>query len=223
MSKLERFSEVIASEISKRISMDQDKQEVLAYGAFIFIQTFLSIGLVVIFGIIFDVLFEALIISFAAASLRKFSGGAHATSPISCAIIGMIIFGVLAIWVKKYIISLNFLYLTLSMIVTFIFAYYIMYKYSPVGTVTKPLKNENTRKRLKAKSIKLIHYLFIANIFLVIAYLQTKQIELFTIAICISTGVLWQSITLVSLGHKIIDVMDKIIRGANNLIRRTNH
>lgn len=222
MSGIEKFSKIIAAGISKNISMDSDKEEVIAYGAFILMQTIISILMVVVFGVVFNVLLEALIISFAAAGLRKFSGGAHATSPVSCAIIGMIVFGMLALLVKHFIINLDFLYIAIGMVICFAFAYYIMYKYSPVGTVTKPLKNENKRKRLREKSIKLIIYLFIANISLIILYVQTRQIILLNIAICISVGIVWQSITLVSLGHEIIYMMDKIIRGTNKIIRRTN-
>lgn len=223
MSNIEKLSKIIAAGISKNISMDSDKEEVIAYGAFIFMQTIISILMVVVFGIVFNVLLEALIISFASATLRKFSGGAHATSPVSCAIIGMIVFGLLAILVKHCIINLDFLFIAIVMILCFVFTYYIMYKYSPVGTENKPLNNENKRKRLKEKSIKLIVYLFIANISLIILYVQTRQILLLNIAICITVGIVWQSVTLVSLGHNIIYMMDKIIRCTTKIIRRTNH
>lgn len=222
MSNVEKLSKIIAAGIKKNIAMDSDKEEVIAYGAFIFMQTMIAILMVIIFGIIFNVLLEALIISFTAASLRKFSGGAHATSPFSCAIIGMIVFGLLALLVKHYIINLDFLFIEIFIILSFVFTYYIMYKYSPVGTENKPLKNENKRKRLKEKSIKLIRYLFLADIALIILYVQTRQILLLNIVICIAVGIVWQSVTLVSLGHKIIYIMDKTIRGATRLIRRTN-
>lgn len=222
MNSVEKLSEVIAFEISKNITIDQEKREVIAYGAFVLIQTVLSIVTIAAFGVVFNVFFECIIISFAAAILRKFSGGAHANSAINCALIGMIIFGVLALFVKNYVIKLEFIYLLLIILISFVISFYIMYKYCPVGTVTKPLKNENTRKRLKRKSIIFVLVLFIANIIFVLIYLNIKYTFLINIAICISVGVVWQSITLVSLGHNIIYFLDKVLGGTINLIRRTN-
>lgn len=221
MSKIENFSEVIASKVAIKLTKDHDQEEVLAYGAFVLIQTLICIIMDVVFGIVFNVLIETLIISFTASILRKSSGGAHATSAMNCAIIGMVIFGALALLVKHYVINIGFLYVAVVVIASCLFAYYIMYKYSPVGTVTKPLKNENTRNRLKKLSIKMVLSSFVINVLLMIMYLKTEQIQLLNIAICISAGVAWQSITMVSLGHKVIYVFDKILGGTNSLIRRT--
>ncbi|MDD4780929.1 MAG: accessory gene regulator B family protein [Tissierellia bacterium] len=215
MGNVEKLSNFIASKISANLSIDSEREEVLAYGAFALIQTILSIIIIVIFGVIFDVLIEVLVISFSAAILRKFSGGVHATSPIRCALIGMFIFGVLAFLVKHFIINLDFIYLIVIMMIAFAFVLYIMFKYSPVGSVNKPLKNEKTRKNLKIKSIKFVLYLLILNIILITTYFKTKNSFLLTISLCISTGVVWQSITMVSLGHLIINILDKLLGGTN--------
>ena len=76
MSNIENFSEIVVSTISTKLSIgDKDKEEILAYGAFVLIQTIISIIMIGIFGIIFNVLIEALIISVTASFLRRFSGG----------------------------------------------------------------------------------------------------------------------------------------------------
>lgn len=220
MSKIEMISQKIAFKISTKLCLNNDKEEVLAYGAFVLFQTIISIAMVAIFGMIFNVLMEAIIISFTASFLRKSSGGAHATSPMNCAIIGMIIFGILALLVKSYAINISYSYLVVLVILAFIYALYIMYNYSPVGTSTKPLKNETTRKRLKGVSIKIVISLFGLSILFIILYLQTLQIQFINIVVCISVGAVWQSITMVSLGHKIIDGLDKVLGGTNKLTRR---
>lgn len=221
MSNIERLSEVIAVKILKLLSTDdKDKQEVLAYGAFVLIQTIISIILIAIFGVVFNVMLEALIISLVASILRKSSGGAHASSPINCALISVIIFGGLALIVKNYIMNMVLLYLAIVMIIAFIFTLCIMYKYSPVETANKPLRNENTRKRLKKISIKNVIVLLVINIILMFIYLQTEQAILIAIAICIVVGAVWQSLTMISLGHKIINRLDRVLRGISNLVRR---
>lgn len=222
MSSVEKISERIASEISKNISMDEDKEEVIAYGAFVLIQTILTIITIAIFGAVFHTLIEIILISTTAAILRKFSGGAHATKAINCILICLIVFGGLALIVKHFIINLNSIYLMLLILISFIFSFYIIYKYAPVGTANKPLKNKDTRIRLKRKSIMFAICVFIANIILLLVYSLTRQFFLLNIAVCISIGVVWQSLTLVSLGHKIIDLLDKVLGGTLKLMRRTN-
>ena len=221
MNRIERLSKSIASKISSSLGIDSDHEEVLAYGAFALIQTLISILAVAVFGILFGVLAEALIISFSAAILRKFSGGVHASTPVSCALIGMIIFGGLALFVKYFLINVKFLYLAVFMFIVFVFVFFVMFKYSPVGCENKPLKNANTRKRLKKQSLIFTSAMLVLNIFLISLFLITGNIYFLSFAICILTGILWQSITLVSLGNMIIENLDKVL-GGTILIRRTS-
>lgn len=222
MSKIETISEGVSSIISEKLSLNNDEKEVIAYGTFIFIQTSISILMIAFLGAVVGVLFESMVISFTAATLRKFSGGAHAKSPINCALIGMLIFVGLALLVKHKLINLEFIYLNVIIFVEYVFALYVMIKYSPMGSVNKPLKKETTRKRLKAQSIKLVFVLLASCIILLSIYTQTDSTYLLTIAVCIATGVVWQSITLVSLGHFIIEKLDLVLGGTNKFIRRTN-
>lgn len=221
MSRIEMFSKFIASNISKNLSVDNEQEEVIAYGAFALIQTMISILSVAVFGIIFDVLLESLLISFSAATLRKFSGGAHATAPMSCALIGMFVFGVQALFVKHFIINFSLTHLLLIMIAAFTFVFYIMFKYSPVGSANKPLKKEAVRRRLKRQSISYVIFLLLVNVVLTAIYIKTKNICFVSAASCITAGIVWQSVTLVSLGHLIIETLDKALRGTISA-RRTN-
>jgi len=222
MSRIESISKIIASRISKNLPMDEEHEEIIAYGAFALLQAMVSILVVAVFGIIFDVLAEALIVAFSAASLRKFSGGAHATEPMSCALIGMIVFGGLALLVKNFIAGLNLTYLLVIMTAAFVFVFYIMLKYSPVGSVNKPLKKEAIRSRLKRQSIKYVIFLLLVNVALTAIYIKTKNIHLISAASYITAGIVWQSVTLVSLGHLIIEKLDKILGGTNIFRRREN-
>lgn len=220
MSIIEKTSKAIASRISKSLSMDSDREEVIAYGAFILFQTCLSILAIAIFGAMFKVLFEVLLISFSAATLRKFSGGVHASTPLSCALLGMLIFGVLALLVKNIFIYIDFKYLIVLVILAYFYVFFIMIKYSPVGSVNKPLKNEANRTRLKRQSVKCVTCLLFICIVLIAIYIKTNFSYLISIVVCITAGIVWQSITLVSLGHLIIEKLDKLLGGARLLKRR---
>ena len=88
MFLIEKISNRFAEKIANEMDYDQDKKEVMAYGAHAILQIFFSLLFVVIFGMIFGVLIEALIVSFSTSVLRKYSGGVHAASPAICMIVG---------------------------------------------------------------------------------------------------------------------------------------
>ncbi|WP_019229351.1 accessory gene regulator ArgB-like protein [Sedimentibacter sp. B4] len=222
MNWIDNVSKSFASIVSSNLSLGQDQEEVIAYGAFALIQTVLSIFAIVAFGLLLGVFAESMIISFAAAILRKFSGGVHATKPLNCAVIGMIIFCVLGLLVKYLMINIEFVYLIGLMALEFAFVFYVMIKYSPVGSANKPLKNPDKRKRLKKQSLMFTLSMLAVNIVLTYAYVLTNNIKFLTVAVCISTGILWQSITLVSLGHIIIESLDTFMGGTTILNRRAN-
>lgn len=222
MNWIDNVSKSFASVVSSNLSLGHDQEEVIAYGAFALIQTVLSIFAIAAFGLLLGVFAESMIISFAAAILRKFSGGVHATKPLNCAVIGMIIFCVLGLMVKHLMINIEFVYLIGLIALEFAFVFYVMIKYCPVGSANKPLKNPDKRKRLKKQSLMFTLSMLAVNIVLTYSYVLTNNINFLTAAVCISTGILWQSITLVSLGHIIIESLDTFMGGTTILNRRAN-
>ena len=221
MYLIEKVSNRMAGKIASTLKLDKDHEEVLAYGAFNMIETFLSILLVVLFGLLFDVLLEAFIVSFTSAILRKYSGGAHATSPNRCAVIGVIVSVGPALIINKINTYENMIFI--SCVLSFVLAYYIMYKYAPVDTINKPIKKEERRRRFKEQSIILLSAYLMIIIIVGIAYLKTENLILLNSIIAIQLGVLWQSITLTFLGHMIIHKLDDFLRRVVNLWGGENH
>lgn len=222
MNSIDKISKSFASIVSSNLSLGHDQEEVIAYGAFALIQTVLSIFAIAVLGLLLGVFAESMIISFAAAILRKFSGGVHATKPLNCAVIGMIIFCGIGLLVKHVFIKIEIVYLIGLISLGFAFVFFVMIKYSPVGSVNKPLKNLDKRKRLKKQSLMFTTSMLAVNIVLTYVYVHTNNINFLAVAVCISAGVLWQSITLVSLGHIIIESLDTFMGGTTILNRRAN-
>ena len=111
MLSVEQLCKRLSSFISKELDLDKDKEAVVNYGIFSLIQIFMSIGLVVVFGLIFGVLIEALIASFTGSILRKSSGGVHADSPGKCTAIGTVMCIGIGIISKKIDISISLIIL----------------------------------------------------------------------------------------------------------------
>ena len=97
------LSNKIATKIVVETDGDEERKSVIEYGIFAMIQTGIAIICTVIFGLLFNVLVEALIVSFSISILRKCSGGVHATSPTRCTVIGTLI----CILIPKLVIAIN--------------------------------------------------------------------------------------------------------------------
>jgi len=227
VSVFETISQAISSKISLILDLDQDKKEILAYGAFIFLQSVWSIFITIIFGLVFGVIIEILIISFTAALLRKYSGGAHATSPNSCAFIGGMVFTCLSyfsIILQEILIHyyINYIYIIICIVMVFCFIcnYIILYKYSPVDSPNKRITNIEKRKRLKTQSIHVLYALFLLAIILYFIFIYYQDAFLTRYMLCILLGVTWQSLTLTVLGKCIIHFLDTLLNIPVRYLRR---
>ncbi len=209
---MEKLSNSIANKVALELSLDQDNREVIAYGTFALMQMLVSIIFVFLFGLLFHVAFAALIISFTAAFLRKYSGGVHASSPGNCTFIGTLVCVGQALLISLLIRPVVNLKLTIVLgALIFIWSYYIIYKVAPVDSLAKPIVKEEKRKRMKKGSIILLSvYLIIAVVFILL-YLSSGESKLLFYALCLYSGTLWQIFTLTTLGHLLVGKLDTFL------------
>jgi len=215
---MEKLCNKIANKISLQLDFDNDKKEVLAYGAFALFQMLISIALVLIFGLIFNVAVEALMISFIVSILRKYSGGVHASSPSACMFIGTIICVGQAILIKSFLAPLvNIKILLILGTSIFIWSYYMLYKLAPVDTPNKPIKREEKRKRMKKGSIIVLSVYAIIVLINIIIFHYFGRNRFLIYALCIYVGVLWQTFTLTKFGFRTITSIDAFFKYILNL------
>jgi len=215
---MEKLSNNIANIVALELSLDQDNKEVIAYGTFALMQMFVSIIFVFLFGLLFHVAFEALIISFTAAFLRKYSGGAHASSPGNCTFIGTVVCvgqAVLISFLSRWVVNLK-LIIILGVII-FIWSYYIIYKLAPVDSASKPIVKEEKRRRMKKGSIILLSVYLITVVFFILLYISSGESKSLFYALCIYSGILWQAFTLTTLGHLVVGKVDTFL---NHILRK---
>jgi len=208
MFKIENICEKISGYIAQELNLDDDKKSVINYGIFAFIQMVICIALVIIFGFIFNVIIEALIISFTISILRKSSGGVHASSPERCAVIGTVSSVSMAL-ISKYI-NVSFSFAILVGIIIFICSYYIVYKLAPVDSIAKPIKSIEKRKRLKKSSITILSVYLTVVVINILCYLVMKNFSLLRYLLCIYMGLLWQIFSLTKSGHLILGKLDNL-------------
>jgi accessory gene regulator B len=209
MFRIKNVCEKISNLIAQELNFDEDKKSVVNYGLFAFIQMIICIALVIIFGTIFNVVIEALIISFSISILRKSSGGVHASSPEKCAIIGTVSsvgMGVLS----KYI-SVDFSTIIVVGVGIFIWSFYTINKLAPIDSIAKPIKNAEKRKKLKKNSLMILSiYLAVVIINFIYFYLMRNSIVL-VYSLCIYMGLLWQVFSLTKYSYLLVRMLDKFI------------
>lgn len=214
---LELICRSISYKLKKNLEIDEDKRSIIEYGLFAFLHMMISILLIFIVGAFFNVLIEALIISFVVAILRKFSGGAHASTPTNCAVIGVLISVLPAYLVQNISLKLN--YMALLGIVIYSIAFIIIYKLAPVDSVNKPIKKQTKIKRLKKGSITILLLYMIISILNIIIYTINGEDYMLLYCLCIYIGVVWQVLTLTKIGHYIVNIIDSLFIKIFNLKR----
>lgn len=213
---LELLSKNISNYLKRELNLDEDKRSIIEYGIFSLFHVMTSILLVVIFGFIFNVIIEALIISFTIAVLRKFSGGAHASTSTNCAILGGLISVIPAYIIKN--ISLNSNYIVITGVLIYIISIIIVYKLAPVDSPNKPIKKKEKIKRLKRGSIIIVSiYMIIVFINISINYIKDMNL-LLLYSSCIYVGILWQVFTLTKYGHIVVNKIDSLLINIFKLI-----
>lgn len=208
MLKIENICRKLSDYIAHELNLDEDKKAVINYGIFAFTQIMLCILLVIIFGLIFNVMIEALIISFASSILRKSSGGVHSNSAEKCAVIGTVTTIIMALVAKRINLPVSFNLLIGFMI--YMYSYYTIYKLAPVDSVSKPIKNVMKRKKLRKISIITISIYLVITLINILLYLLTEKNLFLQYCICLYMGMAWQVFSLTKAGHLILGKIDNL-------------
>lgn len=203
---IEKICTLLSNKIADNLKVSGDEKAVIHYGLFAIIHTSISILSILVVGGIFGVLIPAFLLSLATAILRKYSGGAHARTPESCAVIGVII-SVGGAWGLSKV-SLNVWSVMLCIITILSFSFYKVYQLAPVDSLAKPIRKQEKKETLKKKSIKTLGVYGIGIIALFVIYFIHHIGAVLVWIMCIGFGILWQAFTLTPLGHLVVDKID---------------
>lgn len=214
---LEKLAKGISIKIKENSNFNEDQISIIEYGLNAFFHMFTSIILVGIVGFIFGVVYEALIISFCEAILRKYSGGVHASKQFNCIFMGILVSVLPAYIINKFYYSSNFI--ILGGVICYIVSYIIIYKLAPVDSPNKPIKKVEKIKKLKKGSIIILTIYMVIVIFNIIIYYITKNNIFLVYSSCIYIGTLWQVFTLTKLGHIIVKILDFTLIKISNILR----
>lgn len=212
MSLVEKAANNIGKKTRSILDFDDDTEEVVIYGAINLIQTTLGILFTVIIGFVFGVVYEALIVTITISTLKKYSGGPHASSPGRCLFIGTIISISFSLLVSKMLYKQNIWSIAIVGVLCIIISLYIIIKKAPVESENKPITSNKMRQRLKRNAIVTILIFSTIMVALLLAFKISSNTIYIKIFQCIALGLLWQGITLTKPIIKFLHKFDSLLQ-----------
>lgn len=214
LNKIHSLTEDLSSKFAFYLctSKDDSSEEfaILKYGVFVFLQGTIAMIATILFGILTNTLFEMVIISLIGALMKRNSGGVHCSSPNRCIIVGIIVSYIFTL-IGNVIIDLKQVYIYILFSIILINSFIILYKRCPVPCENKPLKKEETRRKLRKNAFTIYFIcviLFIFNIFLNLVNLMDVLNFLIPYMIL---GLYMQTLSLTNIGSKFILFLDKVL------------
>lgn len=212
---IENLSLKLSNKLGDKLNKSKEEKAVLNYGLFVVLHTSIAIVVTFLIGMITGTFIEITIISIVMSSMKRNSGGVHSSSPERCLLTGLILTLMMATLCENLTLILNKYELVITISFLLFISYIVLYKKCPVPSKNKPLKNKETRKRLRKKCFKLYFLYTLVIIILYASYIFTNYQLLKILIISIVLGLLLQIIALTNLGKYIIDLFE----GLFNLFR----
>ncbi|MHB8170191.1 MAG: accessory gene regulator ArgB-like protein [Thermincolia bacterium] len=133
--------------------------------------------------------------------MRSYSGGAHATAPIRCNIIGVNVFVSIGLMAKYFNGLVNPLLLIIPVA---LISFGAIYLYAPAEAPGKPIQSMLKRATFRTSSFILLVFWTVMAVFLA---LNSTALDGFLLASTL--GICWQSISLTPAGHRLMELLDK--------------
>jgi accessory gene regulator B len=173
------------------------------------ILVFFSLALIIIFGLVM-VCAVSSDYSFYKHTAVSFRGGAHASKPSICLLIGTaatITMAYIAHWTGRFANGYAVLFTGL---VIFSWAYYQVYKNAPVDSKAKPIVTEKKKYKMRLSFVTLSVFFSITLTLLFIS-ITSDNITFISYSLSLYAGVIWQVITLTITGRKVLSSVDQYL------------
>jgi accessory gene regulator B len=198
------LNQKIITYLSVHLKLNQDQKEIALYGLQLITYAIVDLLLIIMAAWWLKALPATLILISTTALLRNFAGGAHSGSPVTCAILGMIVSPGLG---KLAMIAAPLMTLALSaglLTAGWLVSLAINWRLAPVDSPAKPINDPVKRHRFKIISVSIVLMIGIIQLLLLIFNRRSAYV------LAISFGLWWQTFTLTQIGHRFATLLDKI-------------
>jgi accessory gene regulator B len=202
---MERVAELIGRFLAAQLNMDDDRREIVSYGALTFLQNGASLVLMLLLSSLGGVLPYTLAAMITAGLMRHASGGAHLRTPLRCVMATSLAFVACGFGGKALavLLAIQPVGVRLAVVLAFAGAGLVpVFRYAPVEAETRPL---GTVHRVQLRRLSLRLGGLMATGLALGALLGVR----WTAPVLI--GFLVQSFTLTPAGHKAAYLLDRTL------------
>lgn len=197
-----KLAEYFGEKLAEALQYDQDQKEVITYGLLAIIQFIIVMTLIIVLSSLLGTVVPSLILSFSVSALRVNAGGAHLSSIWVCSMTGVVICIVMPTVIKLLggqSIDTTVLFAVTNIIL--LLTLWVVAKKAPVDHPNKRITSAEKRKELKRKSLIVVAIYFLLSNFFIIRGLNIY-------VLCMLFGVVWQSFTMISVGHNFLKFLE---------------
>lgn len=200
----------ISDKMINKISKNEKEREILKFGFETLFNFITGYIVLILLGLVFNVLIEILVIAISINIIRIFTGGAHASSPLRCLVIGTIIYLILTLLVKL-LINYSFINSNLYtiIIICFIIVIISILKNGFATTHKKHLFSYSHGRKLMITSI-VIMFVWMQLMLYIVTLNNYNHI---IISSCM--GILYHAFSLSQIGFNTISFLDKNLKILN--------
>lgn len=195
--------------LARELSLDDQKTEVLRYGAEIIFSTLLGVAAVVATAYFLGCLAETLAVLAAYAVIRTFAGGAHCSTPYRCAVTTVLIFpalGKAAAGLPAFLPGFEpYVLPALS-----ICGLWLVVRLAPVDNPVNPIENPKRARVLKRNSIAAV--VVITAVLLLLSHLFPVTAP--PLVWGGAFGLAWAAAVLTRPVHRLMALADVLLGGA---------
>lgn len=199
-----------AKALSEALNGREREERIFLFSLRVLWSAVLSTASIILAALAAGVLREALWALMAGGTLRMVSGGAHASTPVRCAVVGAVSYTGLAI-LARLMAGSAFGSVPGAILAPMVFIWagiaWIIVKYAPADTPGKPIVGDRRRYRLKTFSLAV----FI--VWCLFGFLSALPfpIESSGILIAVTLGLAWQASTLTPAGYRLGRILDSTL------------
>ena len=206
---MEKLAKQLAHKIALTLQYDAEREAVVAYGLTALLQILATLLLLGVFGGILGVWPEALLACLAGSSLRKYSGGAHASSIGFCTAFSAVYCLSAALLARSFLMEYYHpVGMGLGLLALYGFACRMVRRVVPVDSPHKPIRSAEKRARMKKGSYRVLCVCAALSLLLYGAGFYRERGR--SLLMALSLGVLWQVVTLTSFGARLVAAIDHI-------------
>jgi len=200
----------ILSKVAETLARESGKdEEVLLFALRLVKTSVMSYALLLLISSILGIWQYALVAAITTSVFRVFSGGAHASAPIRCSIIGAVVFTSIGLAVNGLYPGMSFYQFVVLIAAVFLASLYIFYLYVPADTPGKPITSKVQRAYLRVISFSL---LVIWSAAVCYVFVNTRALFVEKLIVAGVGGLCWQAFTLTPPGYFTFERFDVFLK-----------